>query len=103
MRKALPVVLILVFVVGCNVLSRRSVTESYKISGDLLESTRVSIHALCDNEILTREKCQELIKSYDIAAKNLYDAGEALKQANRANSITDDILSRIKTEIRRSE
>jgi len=91
------------FVVGCNVVQRKSTTESYRISGDLLESTRLSMRALCDNGVFTPEKCAELKASYDLAAERFLEAGKAIKQANKANRAVDDILAGIKSEIRRVE
>lgn len=88
---------------SCNLFQRKAVTESYKISGELLESTRISMRKLCDNGTFTPEKCAELKASYELAASNFIKAGEMLKAANQANIAVDDILASIKSDIRRVE
>ena len=88
---------------SCNILQRKSITESYKLSGELLESTRITMRTLCDNGVFTPEKCVELRLSYERAVVNFLKAGDMLKQANRANRAMDDILAGIKRDIREIE
>ena len=97
----IAVLLIMNCAVGCNIFQRRAVTESYKMSDELLESTRVSMKKLCDEGVFTPEKCAELKVSWELAQKRLIEAGDALKAANRANEAVDDILAIIKSDIRR--
>ena len=105
-RKVVATLLILVLFcisTGCMVLQRKSVTESYRVSGELLETTRVVMRTLCDNGTFTPEKCIELRLRYERAAASFLKAGDALKQANRANQVVDDILVGIQNDIRRIE
>ena len=95
------VLLIMNCAVGCNIFQRKAVTESYKLSDEMLESTRVSMRKLCNEGLFTPAKCLELKASWELAQKRLVEAGDALKAANRANEAVDDILAIIKSDIRR--
>ena len=89
--------------VSCNVFQRKAVTESYRISDELLEATRVSMKKMCDSGVFTPEKCAELKASWEAAQRRLIEAGDALKAVNRANQSVDEILAMIKSDIRRVE
>jgi hypothetical protein len=106
MKRVLPLVLILFVVVtvsACNLTQRRAVTESYKISDQLLESTRKSMRTLCDNGVFPPEKCEELRVKWERARDEFVKAGDALIAANKAGNTVDSILNGIKAEIRRIE
>ena len=76
----IAVLLIMNCAVGCNIFQRRAVTESYKLSDELLEFLQESpMRKLCDEGLFTPEKCAELKVSWELAAKRLIEARGCFK------------------------
>ncbi len=106
MKKNVSLLLLLLLIVllaGCAVTSSKNLkytANSYAISGDLLESTRVSLRSLCDNGLATPEQCEKWRASYEDAKMKYIIAGDALIDAERMGKAVDNILNGINSEIK---